>query len=540
MNLRLVVKNLGQLLLMLSVLMAVALIAEAFGFGTPLVVLGPDADGGVPALNAGAASAVPAFSIALLFNVILGGAMVFIGSRGTSEQFGRRDSMLLVGVAWIVGAATSALPYYLWAVLREPVVGAPPHPFESYAMAFFESVSGLTTTGATILGAVPNDIESLPGGLLLWRSAQQWFGGLGIVVLFVAVLPNIAAAGGKKLVNIESTGTGPAVRPRIREAVRVLWFIYLTFSVSCFGLLWLAGMSVFDAVCHAGTAVASGGYSPRNASIGAYHDLGPGSAAAIEWILILFMTMAGINFGLFYAAVNNRWRTVWRDSELRVYLGMMAVITLVIGLFLMDAEPILTSGEQIQAGLLDRIRLAAFSTVSLQTSTGYASHDFDLLPFSGKAMLCIAMFAGGCAGSTGGGLKVVRVLTLLKVAWAELERAFRPSVVRPIRVNRMVIDAEQQRGVVVFAVLVVLILVACSILLRIFEQGAGLDITTTATAAIATLMNTGPGFHAVGPTQNFAFFSSPSLYLLSLMMVLGRLELFALLVFLVPRFWRGN
>ena len=533
MNPHLVVKQIGMLLLLLAGLMSVAAVAEFFQFGHP----SPTAGAEQAFVDE---SAVPAFALALVFNFGAGLLMFLVGRQHEDSNFGRRDAMLLVGVAWVIGAATSALPFYLWALMREVPEGVPEHPFQSFAMCYFESVSGLTTTGATILGAFPNDIESLPAGLLLWRSMTQWFGGLGIVVLFVAVLP-VVGVGGKKLVSVESSAGGQAVRPRIREAARTLWTIYLGLTLTCAALLFLSGMSLFDAICHTGTTVASGGFSPRNASIGAYYELiGPTRTALIEWIIIFFMTLAGVNFALFYAAANRRWLTLYRDSEFRVYLLMLVSITLTITLIIIDDPIILTTGEELEAGMLTHLRHAAFTVASLQTSTGYASADFDLWPFAAQALLVVCMFAGGCAGSTAGGLKVIRLTTMLKVTWAELERAFRPNVVRPVRVNRQPIEPSAQLAVMVFGVLVVITLVAASIILRVLEPEDHLDIVTTATASIALLMNTGPGFHAVGPTQNFAFFSDPSLYVLSMLMVLGRLEMFALLVLLVPRFWRGN
>ena len=407
------------------------------------------------------------------------------------------------------------------------------HPFRNFAACYFEAMSGMTTTGASVLGTAPHDIESLPAGLLLWRSLIQWLGGLGIVVLFVAVLP-LLGVGGKTLVQFETTGpVKQGVKPRISDAARELWTIYLGLSVSCCALLvWPGGMSFFDAVNHTFTTLATGGFSTRNASAGAYDSV------AVDLVLVLFMVLAGVNFGLYHQALHRRWRTIWRDAELRTYLGIIAVATLVIAGFLVGTELTLTTGQTRVAGVFESVRQALFQVVSVMTTTGFSTADFDRWGFLPEFLLVLVMFVGGCASSTGGGIKVVRILTLFKIFAAGLERVYRPTVVRTVKIGGAAITDEVKQGVMMFTLTMIGLFVLGAVVLKVLEPQA-LDVTSAATASAATLFNIGPGLGAVGPVNNFGFFGTDSLLVMSLLMALGRLEVFALLVVVTPRFWRS-
>ncbi len=523
MNPRYVTRQLGLLLLVLSLAMGLTTAAEAVFM----------AGGG----NAERLSML-ALLIGTLVSAFVGGTLRYLG-RGSQVQvyFNRRDAMLLVAMGWMVGAALAAMPFYIWAQIGGP---PPPishlvtgHVFESYVACYFEAMSGLTTTGASVLGAAPFDVESLPKGLLLWRALTHWLGGLGIVVLFVAVLP-LVGVGGKKLYQAEAPGpTKVGVRPRIRETARTLWLIYLALTFALAGAYRLAGMTWFHSICHAFSTIATGGLSTHNDSIGHYYAAYP----LIDLITIVFMVLAGINFGLYYQLVNRNFTRIYKDPELRLYLGIIAVATALITAWTLGDRVWVTTGEPIDPGLLGAVRNALFQATAIQTTTGYSTIDYDRWDFFPKAVLVLVMFIGGCAGSTSGGLKVVRVLIAFKVIIGEFERIYRPQIVKPVRVGGSVVDPDVCRSVLIYCLLIVVLFAAGSIGLMLLEPAGSIDFTSAATAAAATVTNVGPGLGMVGPMRDFGFFSGASLGLMSLLMVLGRLEVFSILVLLMPRFW---
>ena len=519
MNHRHVLRLLGMLLGVLASSMAVALTVEWIGWS-----------------DAGRAERMSLYAL-LCATCITGaaaGIMWFVGRRTRVEQLTRRDALLLVALAWLLGAGFAASPYFAWALLggTAALPEGPPHPFESFAACYFEAMSGLTTTGATVLAAPPNDIETIPKGLLLWRAMTHWLGGLGIVVLFVAVLP-VVGVGGKKLFQIEAPGPkAQGVRPRIKETARVLWLIYVALTLTQTVAYRLAGMPWFDAVCHTLATLATGGFSTKNASIGYYYD-----TPSVDAITIVFMLLAGINFGLYYQLVNRRFKAIYKDPELRLYLSIIAVATCIIALWLWRDPVVTTGGKQHHEGVLFAVRDSLFQVVSIMTTTGYCTIDFEQWPFGPKAILVGLMFVGGMAGSTGGGCKVVRFLIAFKIIAAEFERIFRPRIIKPIRVGDETVDNDTARSVLIYLLMVVLIFAAGSVTLMLLEPVNQLSYTSAATATIATFMNIGPGLDAVGAVDNYGFFSTPSKLVMALLMALGRLELFAILVLLTPRFW---
>jgi trk system potassium uptake protein TrkH len=448
----------------------------------------------------------------------------------------RREAMLLVACSWVLGAGISALPYWLWAVVGGGSVTldgqVQPHVFRRYIPCFFEAMSGLTTTGATVL----SDIGALPNSLLLWRATTHWLGGLGIVVLFVAVLPMIGV-GGKRLFNVEAPGPQQqGVRPRIGDTARILWAIYMVITAAAVVSYRLAGMPWFDSVCHAFSVVSTGGLSTRNASIG-YYD-----SVAIDCVSMLFMLLAGVNFGLMFAAVRGRWSAVWKDEELRVYLFLKIAVVAIVALDLWGTQIVTTAEKSVDATFGQALRYAGFQTISLHTGTGFGTADYDLWPMLSRTLLVGLMFIGGCAGSTAGGIKVIRFWIVLKVIAASLERSFRPQVVRPLRVGRTVIEEDMKLNAVTYCVFMLMIMGVGAGLLGIFEhwQGVEINFLTAATSSLSTLGNIGPGFYRIGPTQNYGWFSEPSLVVLSMLMMLGRLEIYAIAVLLLPRFWHGE
>ena len=541
MNYRYVAYHLGLLLLVLAAALGLTTVMELLVFG----------------LTRGERLAEVALGVGTLLTALTGGGLWYVGRNTTVETLHRRDALLLVAAGWLLGAGLAATPYYVWAQIggaeqaaeppvplspqdpaTTPVVFTPPpprHAFYSPAACYFEAMSGLTTTGATVLSSYPNDIESLPKGLLLWRALTHWLGGLGIVVLFVAVLP-LVGGGGKKLFYAEAPGPkSQGVRPRIAETARALWLIYLALTVAQASALRIAGMPWFDAICHTMATLATGGFSTQNASMGAYY-----ANPWIDWITIGFMVLAGVNFGLYYQLVNRRFLAVFRDPELRLYLAIIAVASVVIAASIVGRPEVLTTGETVTPDVVNAVRDGMFQAVSVQTTTGFATVDFNQWSFLPQAVLLALMFVGGCAGSTGGGCKVVRVLVAAKIVLAEFERVFRPNVVKPIRVGGAVIDPDVGRSVLIYFVVVGLLFGVGAVALKLLEPAGTLDFTTAATASLTTLMNVGPGLGRVGAVEHYGFFSAASQALLALWMALGRLEIFALLVLLYPRFWTGR
>lgn len=506
-NLRLVLRQVGLLLLVISAaLLAVTLATSQWlGFG-------------VDDLRT-TRSMLQAVCVGMA-----GGLVLWLFGRQCRSFIGHREALLLVALSWLVGAVVAALPYFFWAG-----GGSNTHPFASFVGCYFEAMSGLSTTGATVLA----EVESLPRGLLLWRAVTQWLGGLGIVVLFVAVLPSLGV-GGKKLFQVEATGpTSQGVRPRVRETARLLWLIYLGFTCVEMAVLCFFGMPVFDAACHTFSTVASGGFSSQNAGIGGYDSV------AITGTIILFMLLAGINFGIYYQLLRGRWNMLWRDPEFRCYGGILLLGSIIVVWQLYGGRIVLTSGKLIEsAGFADALVHGVFQVVSLHTGTGFCTADFDQWGVVPKALLVGLMFVGGSAGSTSGGIKVIRCLVAAKVIIAEIERVFRPAVVRTIKAGRWAVDPELRQATVVYLLIIVLISVAATVILMFLQPQ--LDITTAAMASIATLNNIGPGLAGVGAMSNYGWFEPASQLVMCVLMVMGRLEIYAILVLFLPGFWRSE
>jgi len=472
---------------------------------------------------------------ATICGTVLVGGLLWLRTRGSAKHIGRREALLLVGVSWLFGAAVAGTPYLLWAYWHTGP--GEHHPFLSPVNCYFEAMSGLTTTGATILGD-DYSIEALPQSLLLWRAFTQWLGGLGIVVLFVAVLPTLGV-GGKRLFRVESPGPAPeGLRPHIRETATTLWLIYLILTGVEVIALKIAGMSWFDSFCHTFTTLSTAGFSPKDASLGHY------ASPAIHTIVIIFMVLAGVNFGLYYQLSRKRFRKVLQDTELRVYLGLLLVGTAIVTLSLINSPITLTKDlTVVEPSVASAIHHGVFTTVSIQTTTGYSTADFNLWPFAAQAVLVMAMLVGGSAGSTAGGIKIIRVWIALKVILAEIEHVFRPHVVRPLRLGNSVIDDEMKLGTIAYILGILILAVVGGWSVMMLEQwyGSGTcDFKTAATSSIACLFNVGPGLGHVGAIENYEWLATGSRVLLTLLMALGRLEVFAIIVLVMPRFWRAD
>lgn len=446
---------------------------------------------------------------AMLATLAVGLTLFLIGRTRPQEIF-RKEATATVGLGWLLSTIAGALPFY-FADLRE---------MPTFADCFFESMSGLTTTGASVL----TDIESVPKGILFWRSWTHFLGGLGIIMLFVAVLPYLGA-GGRALVKSEITGpVKEGLTPRIKDTALLLSRLYIGYTVIQTLLLMLAGMNLFDALCHSFGTLATGGFSTKNASLAHYYHEG-----AIEVIVLVFMLLAGMNFALAYGFFSGKWGSLWRDIEWRVYLGLLVIVSFF-------SAGVLIAVEHYRAADA-ALRDSLFTVVSLMTTTGFVTADFERWPPVLQGLLVMLMFVGGCAGSTGGGLKVVRWIILMKIASRLIERVYRPRSVRQIRLGGTLIAEEIQHSTLGIFFLWTLAFVVGALGIGLLELGR-VDLITPFSASAATLNNIGPGFSLVGATQNYGFFTPASKWLMSILMLLGRLELYAILVLFAPQFWR--
>jgi trk system potassium uptake protein TrkH len=379
--------------------------------------------------------------------------------------------------------------------------------------AMFESMSGLTTTGASVF----RDFSAYGHGIFFWRSLTNWLGGMGVIALFVAILPRLAI-GGRELFFAETTGPeAEKVAPQIRRTAALLWRLYALLTLLQIVALLFTGMPLFDSICNTFGTIAAAGFSPHPLSIGGYQN------PAAEWVIIVFMFLAGANFALQYRALaTNNLRLFTDDEELRAYAGVVAAATVVLAFFIWDSGP-------------DTLRTSLFQVLSIITTTGFASVDFQLWNDQAKAVLLGLMFIGGCAGSAGGGPKVVRHLLLARFTLHELRRALHPRAILPVKYNGRVVPAPVLQGVIVFFLFYMLTFAVCTAIVILL----GADIVTGISATAATLGNVGPGFNQVGPMANFADLHPISRVVLTAAMWIGRLEVITVLVILRPEAWRS-
>lgn len=450
-----------------------------------------------------------AFLASLLITVFIGAALLVISrvwaaGSDDSEQLHRKEGLFIVAVGWITAGLLSAIPYVVSGVLP------------SVIDAVFESVSGFTTTGASVI----MDVEILPRSMLLWRSMTHFLGGMGIIVLFVAILPALGV-GGKFLYRIEATGPSVAgIHPKAVDTARTLWLIYMGITLVEFLILWAAGMTPFDSVCHAFGTMATGGFSTKNASIGAY-------GTHIQLIITFFMFLAGVNFSLYYQAWRRRFM-FWKDSEFRLYLLLIGAA------FLAFATNLLHQQQWSLANIGIVLRDSIFTTVTIITTTGYGTVDFEQWTLLSQGAIVALMFVGGCAGSTGGGMKVVRVLITVRWVWKQMEKSFRPKAVLPLRVSGQMIDREIEESVVSYMLLFMLWILSGVLLMLACEH----DMVTAISAAISAAANIGPGLGIIGPTENWATLHPVAKLYMALLMLVGRLEVMAISVLVLPGFWR--
>jgi len=434
--------------------------------------------------------------------ILITGLTGFLFSR-TPAELRAKDGFLIVTFGWILFASLGALPFYISGHIS------------SYTDAFFETMSGFSTTGASIL----TNIEALPHGLLFWRSLTHWLGGMGIILLSLAILP-LLGVGGMQLFKAEVPGPTPdKLSPRIKHTAELLWGVYVLLTIIEVILLMFAGMNWFDALCHTFGTMATGGFSTKNTSIGHYNS------GLVDYIIIIFMILAGINFALHYKAIRGRPLVYIKDTEARFFIWIIVIATAVIGINLWMT---------VDQSFMITLRHTLFQVVSILTTTGYGTADYELWNSTSQILLLLLMFIGGCAGSTGGGMKVIRSIILLKFGMNEIKRLIHPQAVLPVRVGKIVVSREIVTNIAGFY----LLYMAIFILGVIFMSSLGLDTITSIGSVAANIGNIGPGLGGVGPTDNYAQIPAIGKWFLSFLMLIGRLEIFTVIIILTPAFWK--
>lgn len=479
MNYRMIGKSIGNLLLVEAACMLPSLLIS---------LIYPESD-------------ATAFVMAIALTTAAG----FLLSRLKSNTGGlyARDGFAIVALGWILLSAFGALPFLLSGTIPR------------VEDALFESISGFTTTGASIL----REVESLPRGILFWRSFTHWMGGMGVLVMMIAIMPSVKA-NTIHILKAESPGPTPGkLVPKVSQTAKILYLIYILLTATQVVFLVAGGMPLYDSLVHSFSTAGTGGFSSRNLSVAAY------GSDYIEIVITVFMFLFGVNFTLYYTAFKGGLKNALHDEELRVYfftvVGAIALIAVNV-----YSQVYRTAGESVQH--------AAFQVSSIITTTGFATADFNLWPVLSQLILLLLMFVGASAGSTGGGIKVVRVVVLFKVIKRELTRVIHPRAVRTIKLNGRLVDEEVVSGVMAFFYFYILIFVAAVLTVAL----EGEDIVTTVTSVIATLNNVGPGLGRVGPMGNFADLSVLSKGVLSLCMLIGRLEIYPIMLLMFPSFWK--
>jgi trk system potassium uptake protein TrkH len=449
--------------------------------------------------------ALYAYDEAMLITVVVG-ALLALVNRRNREELRVRDGFLLVALTWTGLPVFGALPLYLYL------------PDLSWTDAYFEAASGLSTTGATVLAG----LDAMPVSINLWRTFMHWIGGMGVLVLAVAILP-LLGFGGRQLFKAEAPGPMKDTRltPRIAETARGLWTIYILLTVACGFALYWAGMGGWDAVIHAFTIMGLGGMSSKDASLGFYHSV------PIEMIAIGFALLSGINWATHFMALRSRSLTPYRrDAEAGYFFGVLLISILALTLYIWM--------QRIYPDFLVALRYVAFHSISLATSLGLVTTDYGAWPFFAQIwMLFLGSFVA-CAGSTGGGIKMMRAVLLYKQVYRELLRAMHPRAIQPVRFGGHAVSESVLEAVLGFMFIYVVSIVSLTLLM----SATGLEIITAFSAIVACINNTGPGLNLVGPATNFAVLTDFQTWLCSFAMLLGRLEIFSLLVVLTPAFWR--
>ena len=445
-----------------------------------------------------------AFLLSTVATLGVGSWLIYKG-KGAERQLTRRDGYLIVSLTWLVFSLFGMLPFLISGYIP------------SVTNAFFEAMSGVSSTGATIL----DDVEALPHGLLFWRSMTQWIGGLGIILFTIAVLP-IFGVNGVQIFAAEASGpTHDKIHPRIGITARWIWLTYTVLTAIATVLLAMGGMDWFDSVCHAFAATGTGGFSTKTASIAYYHS------PYIEYVLSAFMFISGINFTLILLFAMGKFKKMLFDAELKFYVGCVATCTLFITAVLFF---------RTDTDLESAFRTSLFQVISIQTSTGFATADYMAWPAVAWGVMPVLMLIGACAGSTAGGMKCIRMVILWRITKNEFKRLLHPNAVLPVRVNKQVIPNTLQATVLAFCFLFVLIVFACTLILLAMN----IPFMEALGVIVSSIGNTGPGLGAFGPTYSFNALPDLAKWISSLLMLLGRLELFTILLMFTPEFWKKS
>jgi trk system potassium uptake protein TrkH len=440
-----------------------------------------------------------AFLISIAINLIVGFTMFRIPVKKKDIKI--KEALSIVSIGWVLISIFGAVPLV--------ISGSVP----SFVDAIFEMVSGFTTTGATII----NDIEVLPRGILFWRSFSHWIGGMGILVFTVAILPALGV-GSYQIFKAESPGPiADRIVPRIKDTAKILYIFYISLTILEIILLKFGGMGLYESIVHTFGTVGTGGFSTRNGSIGAFNS------SYITIVISIFMILSGISFSLYYQLSKGNWREVFKDEELRLFLSIIGICVLVITFNI---------GGNLGRSLKD----ALFQVTSIISTTGYGTVDFNEWPTLSKAILFMLMFIGGCAGSTGGGIKNIRILVLLKLIKREISKIFHPRAVIHVKVNERVLSSDVLASIMSFFALYIFIFIIGTIIISL----EGIGLVSSSSAVAASIGNIGPGFDFVGPTNTFSQFSQLSKLFLSFLMLFGRLELFTMLILFSPKFWKDE
>lgn len=431
-----------------------------------------------------------------------------------SQELRIREGFLIVSLTWLTLSLVGALPFVISGILP------------SFTDAVFETMSGLTTTGSTILGGTTSSgfenpkIEDIPKSFLFWRSLAHWLGGMGIIVLSIAILP-LLGIGGMQLFQAESPGpTTDKLTPRVQETAKLLWVVYVALTGAEFLLLWAhPAMDWFEAVNHAFSTLATGGFSTQNASIQAF------DSAYIDWVIIVFMFLAGINFAMHFRLFRGDVKSFFENREIRFYALVIFIGILIISssLWLIDAYSI-----------LEALRYGAFQVLSIVTTTGFGTNDYELWNTIGGFFLFLLFFTGGCAGSTGGGIKMIRWMILIRNTGREIKQIVHPKAILPVRIGDQTINLDILRTVLSFFILYIFIFATGAFIISLF----GYDMMSSIGASIAAIGNIGPGWGDFGPTDTFAGIPLPGKWALIMLMMVGRLEIFTVLIIFSPAFWR--
>ncbi|WP_243546282.1 TrkH family potassium uptake protein [Pseudodesulfovibrio tunisiensis] len=447
-----------------------------------------------------------ALALALSVSVVSGAALFFLFRNPdySRRPMSHREGMAIVALGWFAAGLAGGLPFFFDGT------------FDLFVDCVFESLSGFSTTGASVL----SDIEAVPRGILFWRSLTHWLGGMGIIVLSLAILPFLGV-GGMQLYKAEVPGPVPdKLKPKIKDTAMTLWKVYVLFSILETMLLMIGGMDLFDSLCHTFGTMATGGFSTKNTSV-AYFD-----SAYIDYVITIFMFIAGVNFSLHYLLLKGRPKSLIRDPEFRVFAAMMLGFTVIITIaVLMNSN---------YENVPDAIRYTSFQVASILTTTGFATADYELWPGLAQAILLFCMFVGGCAGSTGGGMKVMRMMLILKQSYQELFRLIHPRAISRIKMGRTVVQDDVMSGVWGFFILWLGLLTLAAFVVA----ASGVDVVTSFASSLACIGNIGPGIGGVGPTDNYAWLPETAKWALTFCMVLGRLEIYTVIILFVPEFWR--